>query len=976
MRVSTMRRSTLAILTAIALVGGFTACGGGGGGGGDGGGGGGGGTLPPAQPLPTPPSIVIGEYDRLPGCNVVITGVVGATGANGAVVAGDVLGVKFTVKANDGTDLYVPTMTNGQIYLSGPTSNYNRVIVPQTNVVANAIYLGGGEWGYYLPAMPSVYAAPLNDTPSFGAIDGELTGQALLDGTYTIGLQLVANYEFDNESFRDGGSATYNLLYGGATTITPRAVVADANCNVCHTTVRAHGGTRVDVDLCLLCHTAGAEDRNTPSAAGGTPDVSVDFKVMIHKIHNGKHLPSVNGVTTDVNGARVYGTGVPMQYVGFNNSIVDVSGVGFPVFPAFNIQMPRDSGYAALSSTNQGKENLIRTGIVSCDKCHGDPDGSGTETAPAQGDLWKTQPSRKACGSCHDDVDWAKPYTSNLQTMGANKGNETCALSGCHDVSGTPLSVFDAHRHPILNPAQAPEIAVNVSEVKEAGVNNSDGTVDPGEKIQVKFRIQYTNGANAGLDVPLTAFHTPVSPATAGSFTMIISGPTSNYNLVVNSGVPMSATAASAHPAWANPVGGVYTMLVPEQILLEKVGVGAAGLDNFVTARGALATNLTTLYKRGVAGGTPGSTTATVAAQKRQNYFDVASIANFANPDYVVIDDGLATEEYAQVAVGEGNRLWIKQQLRFAHAAGATIQEITLTTVTASGNWAVSGGNIAELSDQFTAGQVAVATYWADFVMPTEFPAPINDTPDLGESFGEWKNKAIVDGTYTLDCYARVNNGVVLYGESQSYPSTSDAGAADFLVGSATTIEPYTVISNDSNCYTCHNDIWFHGGGRRGFNTCIMCHGDSTAEDAGRFKTNTANYVDTVGVSIGFREMLHKIHKGEELANAATYEVLGNGTPPSRNGYGEVVFPAWPGGVRQCERCHGNDAWHAPQNRTHPAVGSVPARVWGFVCGSCHDSTSAHAHIDTQTAPNGQEACDVCHGEGKPEDVVKVHVPR
>ncbi len=168
------------------------------------------------------------------------------------------------------------------------------------------------------------------------------------------------------------------------------------------------------------------------------------------------------------------------------------------MFPAFNIQMPRDAGYAALSSTNQGKENLVRTGVVSCDKCHGDPDGTGPEIAPAQGNLWKTQPARHTCGSCHDDVDWAKPYTANLQTMGANKGNETCALSGCHDATGTPLSVEDAHRHPILNPAQAPEIAVNVSEVKEAGVNNADNTVDPGEKIQVKFRIQYTNGPNAG----------------------------------------------------------------------------------------------------------------------------------------------------------------------------------------------------------------------------------------------------------------------------------------------------------------------------------------------------------------------------------------------------------------------------------------------------------------------------------------------
>jgi OmcA/MtrC family decaheme c-type cytochrome len=519
--------------------------------------------------------------------------------------------VKFT-QTNDGTDLYV-AMTNGQIYVSGRQQLQPRHR-PQTNVNAAAIYLGGGEWGYYLPAMPSVYAAPLNDTPSFSGIDGELTGQALFDGTYTIGLQLVANYEFDNTSYRDAGAATHNFLYGGATTVTPRAVVADANCNVCHTTVRAHGGSRVDVDLCLLCHTSGAEDRNNAAFAGGTPGASVDFRVMIHKIHNGKHLPSVNGLTTDVAGARVYGASIPLQYVGFNNSVIDLSEAAFPVFPAFNIQMPRDAGYAALSSTNQGKENLVRTGVVSCDKCHGDPDGTGPETAPAQGNLWKTQPARHTCGSCHDDVDWAKPYTANLQTMGANKGNETCALSGCHDATGTPLSVEDAHRHPILNPAQAPEIAVNVSEVKEAGVNNADNTVDPGEKIQVKFRIQYTNGPNAGLDVPLSAFTSPVSPATAGSFTMIIAGPTSNYNLLVNSGVPMNATLANAHPAWSTPVGGVYTMLVPEQIVLEKVGVGTNGLDIFPLSRGGLSTALTTLYRRG-APGVAVSTTTTVAAE-------------------------------------------------------------------------------------------------------------------------------------------------------------------------------------------------------------------------------------------------------------------------------------------------------------------------------------------------------------------------
>ncbi len=289
----------------------------------------------------------------MPGCNVVITDVVGATGAGGQVQAGNVLGIRFTVKADDGTDLYVPGLTNGQLYLSGPTDNYNRVIVPQTNVATAAFYLGGGEWGYYLPAMPAVYAAPINDTPSFGVLDGELTGQALLSGTYTLGLQIVANYEIDNVSVRDAGSATYDVLYGAATTLEPRSLVTEANCSACHTEVRAHGGSRVHVELCMLCHTSGSEDRNVPAAAGGTPGVSVDFKVMIHKIHAGRSLPSVLGMATDLTGARTYSNPIqPLEYVGYNNSVVDLSHVVFPVWPSFAAGMPRDVGYALLSSTD------------------------------------------------------------------------------------------------------------------------------------------------------------------------------------------------------------------------------------------------------------------------------------------------------------------------------------------------------------------------------------------------------------------------------------------------------------------------------------------------------------------------------------------------------------------------------------------------------------------------------------------------
>jgi len=180
------------------------------------------------------------------------------------------------------------------------------------------------------------------------------------------------------------------------------------------------------------------------------------------------------------------------------------------------------------------------------------------------------------------------------------------------------------------------------------------------------------------------------------------------------------------------------------------------------------------------------------------------------------------------------------------------------------------------------------------------------------------------------------------------------------------------VISAADNCYKCHNELFFHGGGRRSFVTCLVCHGDSGGED--RAQRTSLNALPTTGLTIAFRTMLHKIHLGEELTNAATYVVIGNAG--SRNMYDEVVFPAWPGGVRECSKCHGNTAWHEPQGRTHPLGQTFPTRVWRAVCGACHDGATAQAHIDSNTSPSGAEGCAVCHGAGREWEVPKVHFVR
>jgi hypothetical protein len=126
--------------------------------------------------------------------------------------------------------------------------------------------------------------------------------------------------------------------------------------------------------------------------------------------------------------------------------------------------------------------------------------------------------------------------------------------------------------------------------------------------------------------------------------------------------------------------------------------------------------------------------------------------------------------------------------------------------------------------------------------------------------------------------------------------------------------------------------------------------------------------------------MLHKIHMGENLANASTYGVVGFGSGAYPNNfalanYGEVVFPAGPGGTQNCAKCHGNDAWHEPRARAHPTDQIVPVKRWTVVCASCHDTPAAQAHISVNTDASGAEACGVCHASDRHENVERLHKP-
>lgn len=908
----------------------------------------------------------IEQGQELPGLHVAVTSLSGGTGPGGRFLPGNTITVNFTVKKDDGSDWDLAELSNGRALVSGPTFNYQRVIAQVSDVATAAVAQSDGSYKYtFATAIPATYLAPLNDTSQFDDTDGELTGDALLDGTYTLGLYFRWNYTLDGVNKRDGGDIVYDFVIGTTGTVDSRQVVSQENCNRCHVDLQAHGGSRHTVTLCLLCHTTGSEDGTTPTGN------SIDFKVMVHKIHSGEHLPSVLGVDTNPNGSRDYAA-TPKDYMVGDTNFSDVA---FPAWPHALVATPRDQGYTALSGPNKLKEDTIRTGPSNCVVCHGDPDGTaGPLTAPAQGSLAFAQPSRAACGACHDDVRWGDGhnYAANGLTMLGSTTNDDTLCINCHPATGSYVPGIDvppndkAHLHPLLDPTFDAGTVIDVTNVVEDGADDNDGTVDPGEKIKITFTLKNDAGVN-------------VAPSAVANPSVVISGPTSNYNVLVSSAIPVAALTGSQP----------YTVNVPIVILLDRLGVStAAGAETFTShfaPHWNVTGGLTTVRVRtGVVGL---GTTLSDATAAPQNYIDVASVSGLARNDFVVVDDGQPNEEYAQIQLVEGNRLWFaalgstsyRPGLELVHSSGATVKEVTLVTKTVTTDYTLNAatGAITEVTE-FGAGNVVLASYTTDFVMPDVYPLTLNNGPTLDETSGKWVGKSIVSGTYSLSIWTSQTLTLSLFGETNSYRSASDANLVDFKVGDAATIEPYDLISSGSNCYSCHQDLGFHGFGRRSYNSCVVCHGASGTEDRPKYVAGNAPATD--GVTISFRTMLHKIHMGEELANASSYTVVGFGAAAfpdnyTAHTYGEVVYPALPGGVSNCAKCHGaeNTSWQEPSDRNHPTEQDVPVLRWAAVCGSCHDSDDAQAHIEVQTSGSGAESCGVCHGPGKEWSAQRVH---
>lgn len=299
--------------------------------------------------------------------------------------------------------------------------------------------------------------------------------------THQLGMQLSRTYAIDGMAYPL--NSVYAFRPDGNEVTELRAVSDSATCNECHVRLQAHGSRR-EYQLCTLCH-------NTQSADAQSGN-SVDLAQMIHKIHRGADLPSVQG-------------GDPYQIIGFRNSVHDYSTVVFP------------------------------QDVRNCQVCHNE------ESAPDAA-VFKTKPTLAGCASCHDRT-WFGPLDQvpegwTRHTAGPAADSSLCAF--CH----TPDQIVNAHKLPSQTD-DAPGLALDIEEVLADPADGTlrirftamDGAGNPITDLSVLDRVGATY-AYPATDYETYASETIFGAGATGTLASSTS-PTGQYDFTFASKLPV-----------------------------------------------------------------------------------------------------------------------------------------------------------------------------------------------------------------------------------------------------------------------------------------------------------------------------------------------------------------------------------------------------------------------------------------------------
>ena len=269
--------------------------------------------------------------------------------------------------------------------------------------------------------------------------------------TYTVAVDGNRNLTSFNLGTNYAG-ATFNFVPNGSKVTLTRDVIRTQSCNKCHYQLAFHGGYASGMPMCVMCH----QPQNADPVTGNT----LDLKVFAHKLHMGSQLPSVLGYTSGTTTVAP----APYEIIGYMNSVNDFSTVIDPANPQ------------------------------RCEVCHDQTTGA------AQAKAFMTEPTRAACGACHDNVNFA---TGANHPGGFQADDTECA--NCHIPQGeTPFDASILGAHVVATDTAAlyppnPDTLIAGLQLAITGVTNTSA----GQSPTVAFTVQDNSKNNIALSQTL-----------------------------------------------------------------------------------------------------------------------------------------------------------------------------------------------------------------------------------------------------------------------------------------------------------------------------------------------------------------------------------------------------------------------------------------------------------------------------------------
>ncbi|MFU8833230.1 MAG: OmcA/MtrC family decaheme c-type cytochrome, partial [Wenzhouxiangella sp.] len=368
----------------------------------------------------------------------------------------------------------------------------------------------GGEtdnWTTYVRGADEGVADAQGTTYSSGALSD--LGGGSYSFTFADSLESISDIAFEPELTHRVGMEIRNAVISGqsvpgadtafdiqpstgATTgIRQREIIVQEDCAACHGSEEFafHGGARQDVRQCVSCHQPGSFD----VGSGNT----IDFRVMIHKIHTGANLTQ----PFEICGRGCEAFGQPPS---------DFSEVHFP----------------------QSTQN--------CVACH-DPANPATPQAINVANA----PTAATCASCHDGLSFDETGLTNERRghPGLAQPNSTCAA--CHSDNGLMTNSIEAHFGFNLAQELSRQFRFNILDVMNTG---------EGDSPSVLFSI--TDPTND--DQPYDLANDAPFTGSATSIAMVFAWPNEDFSNIANiagtettgrpPGQPVSVTLVGSGP--------------------------------------------------------------------------------------------------------------------------------------------------------------------------------------------------------------------------------------------------------------------------------------------------------------------------------------------------------------------------------------------------------------------------------------------